>query len=35
VRRDGKQEVKERGKTNTLTSRKKQNKESNKKVSKA
>jgi hypothetical protein len=31
VRRDGKQEVKEKGKTNKQTSRIKQNKESNKK----
>jgi hypothetical protein len=34
VRGDGKQEVKEKGKTNKHTSRKKQNQESNKKVSK-
>jgi hypothetical protein len=34
VRGDGKQEVKERGKTNTQTRRRKQNKESDKKVSK-
>jgi hypothetical protein len=34
VRGDGKQEVKEKGKINKQTSRKKQSKESNKKVSK-
>jgi hypothetical protein len=34
VRGDGEQEVKEKGKTNKQKSRRKQNKESNKKVSK-
>jgi hypothetical protein len=34
VRGDGKQEVKEKGKTNKQASRRKQNKESNKTVSK-
>jgi hypothetical protein len=34
VRGDGTQEVKEKGKTNKQTSRRKQNKESNKKMSK-
>jgi hypothetical protein len=34
VRGDGKQEVKEKGKTNKQTSRRKQNKGSNKKISK-
>jgi hypothetical protein len=34
VRGDGKQEVKEKGQTNKQTSRRKQNKESSKKVSK-
>jgi hypothetical protein len=34
VRGDGKQEVKEKGKTNKQTRRRKQNKESEKKISK-